>query len=82
MSRNETPSWLRSQIAKNIPSYGSQSKRAKISFHWFGKYWIDFARDKSAILFNIYSLLRKNIYICNIVSRSRNDEDNQQQQFV
>ena len=25
-------------IAKDIPSYGSQSKRAKISTHWFGKY--------------------------------------------
>ena len=24
--------------AKDIPSYGSQSKRAKIAFHWFGKY--------------------------------------------
>ena len=25
-------------IAKDIPSYGSQSKRAKIVIHWFGKY--------------------------------------------
>ena len=25
-------------MAKNIPSYGSQSKRAKIAIHWFGKY--------------------------------------------
>ena len=25
-------------IAKDIPSYGSQSKRAKISIHWFDKY--------------------------------------------
>ena len=25
-------------IAKDIPSYGSQSKRAKITIHWFGKY--------------------------------------------
>ena len=25
-------------IAKDIPSYGSQSKRAKIAIHWFGKY--------------------------------------------
>ena len=25
-------------IAKDIPSYGSQSKRAKISIHLFGKY--------------------------------------------
>ena len=24
-------------IAKDIPSYGSQSKRAKIAIHWFGK---------------------------------------------
>ena len=24
--------------AKDIPSYGSQSKRAKIAIHWFGKY--------------------------------------------
>ena len=24
-------------IAKGIPSYGSQSKRAKIAIHWFGK---------------------------------------------
>ena len=31
---------LRSQnsAAKDIPSYGSQSKRAKIAIHWFGKY--------------------------------------------
>ena len=25
-------------IAKDIPSYGSQSKRTKIAIHWFGKY--------------------------------------------
>ena len=25
-------------IAKDIPSYGSQSKRSKIAIHWFGKY--------------------------------------------
>ena len=25
-------------IAKDIPSYGSQSKRAKMAIHWFGKY--------------------------------------------
>ena len=25
-------------IAKDIPSYGSQSKRAKIAIHWFSKY--------------------------------------------
>ena len=25
-------------IAKDIPSYCSQSKRAKIAIHWFGKY--------------------------------------------
>ena len=25
-------------IAKDIPSYGSQSRRAKIAIHWFGKY--------------------------------------------
>ena len=25
-------------IATDIPSYGSQSKRAKIAIHWFGKY--------------------------------------------
>ena len=25
-------------IAKDIPSYGRQSKRAKIDIHWFGKY--------------------------------------------
>ena len=25
-------------IAKDIPSYGSQSKRAKIAIYWFGKY--------------------------------------------
>ena len=25
-------------IAKDIPSYGSQSKRAKIAIHWLGKY--------------------------------------------
>ena len=25
-------------IAKDIPSYGSQSKRAKSAIHWFGKY--------------------------------------------
>ena len=24
-------------IAKDIPSYGSQSKRPKIAIHWFGK---------------------------------------------
>ena len=38
MSRSETPSWLRSQnsewpMAKDIPSYGSQSKRAKSAVH-------------------------------------------------
>ena len=27
-------------IAKDIPSYGSQWKRAKIAIHWFGKYYI------------------------------------------
>ena len=26
-------------IAKYIPGYGSQLKRAKIAIHWFGKYW-------------------------------------------
>ena len=25
-------------MAKDIPSYGSQSKRVKIAIHWFGKY--------------------------------------------
>ena len=25
-------------ITEDIPSYGSQSKRAKIAIHWFGKY--------------------------------------------
>ena len=25
-------------ISKDIPSYGSQSKRAKIAIHWFGEY--------------------------------------------
>ena len=25
-------------VAKDIPSYGSQLKRAKIAFHWVGKY--------------------------------------------
>ena len=25
-------------IAKDIPSYGSQSKRAKIAIYWFGEY--------------------------------------------
>ena len=25
-------------IAEDIPSYGSQSKRAKSAIHWFGKY--------------------------------------------
>ena len=25
-------------IAKDIPSYRSESKRAKIAIHWFGKY--------------------------------------------
>ena len=25
-------------IAKDIPSYGSQSKSAKSATHWFGKY--------------------------------------------
>ena len=25
-------------ISKDIPSYGSQSKRTKIAIHWFGKY--------------------------------------------
>ena len=25
-------------ISKDIPSYGSQSERAKIAIHWFGKY--------------------------------------------
>ena len=25
-------------IAKDIPSYGSQSKREKIAIHWFGEY--------------------------------------------
>ena len=43
ISRSESPSWLRSQnseqpIAKDIPSYGSQSKRAKSAIHRFGKY--------------------------------------------
>ena len=26
-------------LAKDIPSYGSQSKGAKITIHWFGKYY-------------------------------------------
>ena len=25
-------------ISKDIPSYGSQSERAKIAIHWFGEY--------------------------------------------
>ena len=25
-------------ISKEIPSYGSQSERAKIALHWFGEY--------------------------------------------
>ena len=41
LSRNDAPFFLpfaKQWIAKDIPSYGSQSKRAKIAIHWFGKY--------------------------------------------
>ena len=31
--------WIAKAIPRAIPSYGSQSKRAKIAIHWFGKYW-------------------------------------------
>ena len=40
-SRNDAPFFFpfaEQWIAKDIPSYGSQSKRAKIAIHWFGKY--------------------------------------------
>ena len=30
--------FVKQWISKDIPSYGSQSKRAKIAIHWFGKY--------------------------------------------
>ena len=38
---NEAPifsPFAKQWISKHIPSYGSQSKRAKIAIHWFGKY--------------------------------------------
>ena len=41
LSRNDAPFFSRfakQWISKDIPSYGSQSKRAKIAIHWFGKY--------------------------------------------
>ena len=41
LSRNDAPflsPFAKQWIAKDIPSYGSQSKRAKIAIHWFGKY--------------------------------------------
>ena len=39
MPRSETPAPVAKQwIAEDIPSYGSQSKRAKSAIHWFGKY--------------------------------------------
>ena len=39
LSRNDTPffsPFAKQWISKDIPSYGSQSKRAKIAIHWFG----------------------------------------------
>ena len=30
--------FAKQRTAKDIPSYGSQTKRAKIAIHWFGKY--------------------------------------------
>ena len=39
--RNDTPffsPFAKQCISKDIPSYGSQSKCAKIAIHWFGKY--------------------------------------------
>ena len=41
LSRNEKRFWIPSQkqwISKDIPSYGSQSKRSKFAIHWFGEY--------------------------------------------
>ena len=29
---------MKQWISKDIPSYGSQSERAKIAIHWFGEY--------------------------------------------
>ena len=39
LSRNDTPffsPFAKQWISKDIPTYGSQSKRAKITIHWFG----------------------------------------------
>ena len=41
LSRNDAPffpPFAKQWISKDIPSYESQSKRAKIAIHWFGKY--------------------------------------------
>ena len=41
LSPNDAPffsAFANQWISKDIPSYGSQSKRAKIAIHWFGKY--------------------------------------------
>ena len=41
LSRNDAPffsQFAKQWISKDIPSYGSQSKHAKIAIHWFGKY--------------------------------------------
>ena len=31
---------LKQWISKDIPTYGSQSERAKIAIHWLGEHWL------------------------------------------
>ena len=52
-------------VAKDIPSYGSQSKRAKSASGWFGKYKAYCLRDshfkKVAILIKNNKVIRKEL---------------------
>ena len=66
-------------IAKDNPSYGSESKRAKIAIHWFGKYkgsilWstVSNALERSRKTRIVYSLLSTTLDIFETSSRIEN----------
>ena len=80
LSRNGAPffpPFAKQWISKDIPSYGSQSKRTKIAIHWFGKHqrWI-FAEPRGGVVIiaevnNCFSVYHtrwinstKNYFIC------------------
>ena len=63
LSRNNAPFFslfAKQWISKDIPSYGSQSERAKIAIHWFGKYYYELFTDLTLVFHLNFKSNRQN----------------------